>query len=102
MRRALRSDTGIYKIVAKNSQGTDTAEVEILVVTVPTPPLGPIEVSNITCSSCHLDWKPPKDDGGDPVKYYTVERMDPERGVWVPCGETSGKTPEMDVEVHAT
>ncbi len=24
--------------------------------------------------------------------------MDPEKGVWVPCGETNGKTPEIDVD----
>ena len=24
--------------------------------------------------------------------------MDPERGNWIPCGETNGKTPEMDVD----
>ena len=39
-----------------------------------------------------------QDDGGDPIKYYTVERMDTEKGVWVPCGETVGKAPEFDVE----
>ena len=24
--------------------------------------------------------------------------MDPDKGVWVPCGETNGKTPEIDVD----
>jgi predicted RNA-binding protein with TRAM domain len=98
VRNIQRKDTGIYKIRAKNSEGEDNAEVEILVVTVPSAPLGPIEVSDITCTSCHLSWRPPADDGGDPIKYYTVERMDPERGNWIPCGETNGKTPEFDAE----
>ena len=98
VRRAQRTDTGIYKIVAKNELGVDTAEIEIQVVSVPGKPMGPLDVSNITSHSCHLFWKPPKDDGGDPVKYYTVEKMDTEKGVWLPCGETLGKTPEFDVE----
>lgn len=98
VRKVKRSDTGIYKIRAKNDQGEDVAEVEILVVTVPSAPIGPLEVDGVTFDSCHLTWKPPKDDGGDPVKYYTVEKMDPDRGIWVPCGETLGKTTEMDVE----
>ncbi len=69
VRKSRRKDTGIYKIRAKNSEGEDVAEVEILVVTVPSCPLGPIEVSDVTATSCHLDWKPPEDDGGDPIKY---------------------------------
>jgi predicted phage tail protein len=60
--------------------------------------MGPLAVSDVTAHTCHLDWKPPKDDGGDPVKYYIVEKMDTEKGIWVPCGETNGKTPEFDVE----
>ncbi len=97
IRKTQRSDTGIYKIIAKNDQGTDSAEVDVSVLSVPLSPMGPIEVSNVTSNSCHLDWKPPKDDGGDPIKYYTVEKMDTEKGVWIPCGETVGKTPEFDV-----
>lgn len=98
VRNIQRKDSGIYKIRAKNNQGEDNAEVEILVVTVPSVPLGPIDVDSVTHSTCHLYWKAPEDDGGDPIKYYTVERMDPEKGLWVPCGETIGKTPEFDVE----
>ena len=98
VRKAARSDTGTYKIIAKNDQGMDEAEVEVLVCSVPSSPLGPLEVSNITSHSCHLDWRPPKDDGGDPIKYYTVEKMDTEKGVWLPCGETEGKVCDFDVE----
>ena len=98
VRKCARSDTGIYKILAKNDQGSDEAEVDVLVISVPGKPMGPLEVSNITSHSCHLDWRPPKDDGGDPVKYYIVEKMDTEKGVWLPCGETEGKITEFDVE----
>ncbi len=98
VRKVRRKDSGIYKIRAKNDQGEDVAEVELLVVTVPSAPIGPIEVSDVTSHSCHLSWKPPEDDGGDPIKNYTIERMDPEKGFWVPCGETAGKIPEFDVE----
>ncbi|CAB4063293.1 unnamed protein product [Lepeophtheirus salmonis] len=92
-----KKDAGIYKIIAKNDQGTDTADVEVAVVSVSGKPIGPIDVSNVTANSCHLEWKPPKDDGGDPIKYYTVEKMDVDKGIWLPCGETLGKTPEFDV-----
>ena len=98
VKRAQRSDTGTYIAIAKNDQGSDTAEIEVAVVSVPGKPMGPLAVSDVTAHTCHLDWKPPKDDGGDPIKYYIVEKMDTEKGIWVPCGETNGKTPEFDVE----
>lgn len=98
VRRVKRDDSGIYKIRAKNDQGEDVAEVEILVVTVPSAPMGPLEVSDVTAHTCHLSWKPPEDDGGDPVKYYTIDRMDADKGIWVPCGETAGRIPEFDVD----
>ena len=63
-RKTKRSDTGIYKIMAKNSEGQDTADVEVLVVCVPSCPLGPIIVTDVTAHTCHLSWKPPADDGG--------------------------------------
>ena len=60
IRKCKRSDTGIYKITAKNSEGTDQADVEVCVLSVPGKPMGPIWVTDVTADSCHLEWKPPK------------------------------------------
>ena len=60
VRRCQRKDTGIYKITAKNSEGSDEADVEVLVVSVPEKPMGPIWVTDVTAHTCHLEWKPPK------------------------------------------
>lgn len=38
------------------------------VVGSPMAPEGPLEVNDISRSSCSLSWKPPKDDGGKPIK----------------------------------
>lgn len=56
----------------------------------PQPPEGPLTPSNVTKSSCQLQWRPPKDDGGSDITHYTVEKMDTDAMRWVPVGECSG------------
>ena len=43
--RAKRGHTGRYTVTARNSQGEDTADVEITVLGKPSRPEGPLEVS---------------------------------------------------------
>uniref|UniRef100_A0A8D8U540 Twitchin n=2 Tax=Cacopsylla melanoneura TaxID=428564 RepID=A0A8D8U540_9HEMI len=90
-----RKDTGTYKIIATNKYGTDEAEFEVNVITKPAKPEGPLEVSNVHKDGCKLNWKKPKDDGGEPLEGYLIEKYDPETGVWIPVGKT--KDTEMDV-----
>lgn len=54
----------------------------------PTPPEGPLAVSDVHKEGCKLKWKKPKDDGGVPLEGYLVEKMDEETGKWVPVGKT--------------
>lgn len=61
----------------------------------PTKPEGPLEVSDVHKDGCTLKWKKPKDDGGEPLEGYLVEKFDPDNGVWLPVGRT--KDPEMQV-----
>ncbi|CAH1969101.1 unnamed protein product [Acanthoscelides obtectus] len=93
-----RKDTGVYKIVATNKFGQDQAEIEITVVSKPGQPEGPLEVSDICKDGCTLKWKRPKDDGGEPIDNYVVEKYDTETGLWLPVGKTSGAVPEMKVD----
>lgn len=41
---ATRGDSGRYTITAENVNGKDVAEVEVIVLSVPTPPGGPLKV----------------------------------------------------------
>lgn len=43
----------------------------------PSPPQGPLDISDITPETCTLSWKAPFDDGGSPVTNYIVEKLDP-------------------------
>lgn len=61
----------------------------------PGKPEGPLEVSDIKKDGCTLKWKKPKDDGGEPIEGYIVEKFDPETGVWLPVGQSP--VPEMEV-----
>lgn len=56
----------------------------------PTQPRGPLEVSNVFDDSCDLTWQAPTDDGGEPVEFYEVEKMDTATGKWVPVGRATG------------
>lgn len=54
-------------------------------------------MSDIHKDGCSLKWKRPKDDGGEPIEAYLVEKYDPETGTWLPVGKTLGNVPEMEV-----
>jgi len=36
-----------------------------------------------------LEWQPPDDDGGIPLEFYEIEKMDEATGRWVPCGRAN-------------
>lgn len=84
-----RDDTGQYTVTASNSSGKDTHTINVTVTDKPTPPQGPLQISDVNKNGCKLKWKRPKDDGGTPIEYYQVDKMDPETGCWVPCGRAS-------------
>lgn len=94
--RTKRPLTGKYTIVATNPNGEDRAEVDITILGKPSQVGGPIKVSDVTKNGCHLKWEKPEDDGGTPIDYYEIEKLDPLTGQWIPCGKSS--VPECDVK----
>lgn len=98
VRSATRSDAGTYIVTAENVNGKDIAEVEVIILDVPSPPGGPLKVSDVHANGCKLAWKPPADDGGNPVEKYVVEKMDEATGRWVPAGETDGPQTSLNVD----
>ncbi|XP_037720926.1 twitchin isoform X30 [Drosophila subpulchrella] len=91
-----RKDTGLYKISAHNLYGQDQVEFQINIITKPGKPEGPLEVSDIHKDGCKLKWKKPKDDGGEPIECYLVEKFDPDTGIWLPVGKCD--VPEYNVD----
>ncbi|KAI8775764.1 titin isoform X2, partial [Biomphalaria glabrata] len=48
----------------------------------PSKPVGPIIVLEVTKNSVTIQWKPPTDDGGAPLKNYLLEKRDATRTSW--------------------
>jgi len=44
--------------------------------------MGPLNVAEITKASCHLSWRPPKEDGGSKIAGYHVERQEVGKPYW--------------------
>lgn len=55
-------------------------------------------MSDVTKDGCTLKWKRPKDDGGEPIEGYAIEKFDPDTGLWLPVTKTTGTIPEAKVD----
>ncbi|XP_052384591.1 immunoglobulin-like and fibronectin type III domain-containing protein 1 [Oncorhynchus keta] len=70
-----RRNCGEVKINIKNDYGTLEATSRLIVLDKPTPPQRPVEIVETSLTAIEFKWKPPKDDGGCPVKHYILERQ---------------------------
>ncbi len=101
-----RNHSGVHMVVAENESGQDTATITVKILgetnspynklkcplinlasDKPTAPEGPISITDVQDDSCRLIWAPPKDDGGAPINYYEVEKMEENSGVWTKAGK---------------
>lgn len=95
IRPAQRGDSGEYTVTATNSSGKDSVLINVVVTDKPGAPEGPLQISDVHKEGCHLKWKRPKDDGGTPIEYFQIDKMDPETGCWVPVCRSN--EPQADV-----
>lgn len=48
----------------------------------PSKPVGPIKILDIQRTSTTIEWQPPSDDGGSPLKAYIIEVKEQTRTTW--------------------
>ncbi|XP_008277912.1 immunoglobulin-like and fibronectin type III domain-containing protein 1 isoform X2 [Stegastes partitus] len=76
-----RSDSAIYTIIAKNSVGEASFDVEVRVTDEPKTP-GPVELEQTVHGKVVVSWAPSPDEELDDRLYYVVSQHDSNARVW--------------------
>lgn len=79
---SVRSDGGEFVLTATNAGGYAKHIFKVKVLDRPGPPVGPLELSNVTAETCLITWAPPTDDGGAEIQGYVIEKRESSRIVW--------------------
>ncbi|UYV65935.1 unc-22 [Cordylochernes scorpioides] len=95
-----RSDSGRYTLCLENPSGKTSCSANVIVMDRPSPPVGPLEVTDVTRESALLQWRLPLDDGGSPIRHYIIEKMDISRGTWVEAGTSLSLSHKVTRLVH--
>ncbi len=91
----VRSDSGEYGLTVANPAGSKSVALHVTVLDVPSAPVGPVNILEVTPDHMIIQWRAPKDDGGTPLMNYIVEKKDVKKP-WEPwsvvsSGSTSTK-----------
>jgi len=66
----------------------------------PSPPIGPIQIDDVTKNSCSISWRPPEDDGGSEITNYVVERREVHSTSWVPVSNLVSGTSTTSAQLQ--
>ncbi|KAM3181520.1 hypothetical protein ACTXT7_014207 [Hymenolepis weldensis] len=102
-----QSDTGVYRVEAKNSAGRADAAVTLVVTDRPQPPSSINVTKTRETDSCFIQWQRPVSDGGSKLTQYVVESVivAPDKAEDIPSFEGNwtviGKTTPSELEFKA-
>lgn len=68
------------------------ALINLFILDVPSCPVGPLVIDNVTHESADLKWKPPESDAGSQLLGYIVESRLASRTFWSKAGTVDSKT----------
>ena len=94
---ARRDDTGLYTLRVENEHGSDTADVDVVVMDAPSKPRGPLKFNDIHGTGATVEWGAPEDDGGTPITHYLLEKLEGAKTEWVSCGKTAGDSLKCNI-----
>uniref|UniRef100_A0A915PMX8 Titin n=1 Tax=Setaria digitata TaxID=48799 RepID=A0A915PMX8_9BILA len=89
IKKANVNSSGIYKLIAENICGRQEKEIKVQIKGVPSMPIGPLKVSDVTDSSCKLAWNPPEHDGNSKLLGYCIEKRDAKKSTWAFVARTT-------------
>ncbi|KAF3843845.1 hypothetical protein F7725_002694 [Dissostichus mawsoni] len=75
IKKAVRADTGLFRVTGTNTSGTKSAECRVDVMDVPGPVVD-LKTVQVTKKNITLTWSDPLDNGGSDVLGYEVLRKD--------------------------
>uniref|UniRef100_A0A672R9V9 Immunoglobulin like and fibronectin type III domain containing 1, tandem duplicate 4 n=1 Tax=Sinocyclocheilus grahami TaxID=75366 RepID=A0A672R9V9_SINGR len=75
------SDSGVYTIVAKNSSGQASFDIEVRVTDEPKPP-GPVVLEQVVYGKVIITWSPSPDHNKDDRLHYVVEEYNSNTRIW--------------------
>lgn len=81
MRNVKMSDAGKYTVTASNTAGSKCGTIEVKVLDRPGP-VTKVTVGEISATSSTISWKPPLNNGGDPVTHYSVYKRELGKLAW--------------------
>lgn len=70
-----QSDTGLYRVEAKNSAGRADVAVTLVITDRPQPPASINVMKTRDTDSCFIQWQRPVSDGGSKLTQYIVESL---------------------------
>jgi len=92
IRESTADDRGDYKLLLSNTSGACSQSIHVVILDKPSPPQGPLEVSDVSADTVVLTWKAPLYDGGAAISNYVVEKRESQRPNWVTVSDTVTRT----------
>uniref|UniRef100_A0A3B1JHN2 Uncharacterized protein n=1 Tax=Astyanax mexicanus TaxID=7994 RepID=A0A3B1JHN2_ASTMX len=97
-----RTDGGEYILTVANPAGSKSVALHLTVLDLPGPPIGPVNILEVTPDHMVIQWRAPKDDGGTPLMNYVIEKKDVKKP-WEPWSvvssgslSTQAKVPRLE------
>ena len=87
-----RLDSGTYELGLTNSVGTNTYQLQVIVLDVPGQPHGRLEIVSVDSESVSISWQAPVDNGGTSVTSYVVHYRVVGQQSWSAVSACTAKT----------